>query len=213
MDGKEKGGYYQHGGRSYKTSMVHLRWIGMEKRILINTISRNLFCLMLLRLNDGGSALWTFKSSLIPVWFFYLEKLNKIFKKVRLMIKFPERSQVYALCEGFVLNDFATKWLQELQVEIDENICEKWTITDVNDITSVYESFKQDLHEIWSARMVSLKRSRIRAIENYKVVSFTNCKSGDNEYSQISSSIASCGMCLTLFVTFYALFFEFIWFE
>ena len=136
------------------------------------TICRNLFVLMLRYLEEGGSVLWIFKSTLIPTWFYFLDKLIHFFPdEVRLFWKQEQRAPVYALCRGFKPNGTpsAAEWLDELEEpgEIDREMYMKWRMESVEELRNVIDRIGGELHTWWDTRTKALGKCREQAEREY----------------------------------------------
>jgi hypothetical protein len=135
-----------------------------ESGLSILRVNRNQFLVTLRRLGHGGSILWVFQSASIGAWFYFLNKLNKIFGKIELFSTLvPSRSPVYALCSGFKLDSPAvSEWLAELEAAdpITPDHLLDWNISEWKDAVDVMESLREDLHAIWTTQREGLREIR-----------------------------------------------------
>ena len=136
-----------------------------ETAIQILRVNRNQFLVALKWLAKGGDLFWVFQSSNIGCWFYFLNKLQKCFKKPIALFStlVPSRSPVYALCSDFDAESPAVKeWIAELEsaTEFTEHHLETWNVKTWEHAKPILDSMKDEIYKIWTTQTTGLREIR-----------------------------------------------------
>lgn len=140
-----------------------------ETALQILRVNRNQFLVALNWLADGGDLFWVFQSSSIGCWFYFLKKLQSVFRKISLHSTLvPSRSPVYAICAGFDSLK-AREWIRELETasELTDHHIEAWNVKTWTEAGPLIESMRDDLHKIWNTQKEGLREIRESAHQKW----------------------------------------------
>lgn len=134
-----------------------------ETALQILRVNRNQFLAALKWLADGGDLFWVFQSSSIGCWFYFLKKLQKVFrKKISLYSTLvPSRSPVYAICADFD-SAAAAEWIAELgqTTEFTDEHIAAWNVTSWAEAGPLIATLREDLYKIWTTQRDGLREIR-----------------------------------------------------
>lgn len=136
-----------------------------ETAIQILRVNRNQFLVALKWLAEGGDLFWVFQSSNIGCWFYFLNRLQKCFRKPISLFStlVPSRSPVYALCSDFDASSPAVKeWIAELEsvTEFSEHHLETWNVRTWEQAKPIIDSMKDEIYKIWTTQTNGLREIR-----------------------------------------------------
>jgi hypothetical protein len=137
-----------------------------ETALQVLRVNRNQFLAALKHLKEGGDVFWVFQSSSIGCWFYFLKKLQEVFRtKISLYSTLvPSRSPVYAICSDFD-SKAAKTWISELESTTDftdEHLL-TWNVTTWEEAGPLIDSLREDLYKIWTTQRDGLKEIRLAA--------------------------------------------------
>ena len=136
-----------------------------ETAIQILRVNRNQFLVALKWLAQGGDLFWVFQSSNIGCWFYFLNRLQKCFKKPISLFStlVPSRSPVYALCSDFdATSPAVAEWIAELEAATDftEHHLQSWNIKTWEQAEPIIDSMKDEIYKIWRTQTAGLREIR-----------------------------------------------------
>jgi hypothetical protein len=137
-----------------------------ETALQILRVNRNQFLAALKHLEEGGDLFWVFQSSSIGCWFYFLKKLQSVFRKRISLYStlVPSRSPVYAICGDFD-SKAAKAWIAELEATTDftDEHLRTWNVTSWEEAGPLIDSLRDDLYKIWTTQRDGLKEIRLAA--------------------------------------------------
>ncbi len=136
-----------------------------ETAIQILRVNRNQFLVALKWLAQGGDLFWVFQSSNIGCWFYFLNKLQKCFRKPISLFStlVPSRSPVYALCSDFdPTSPAVAEWMSELEAATDftEHHLQTWNIKTWEQAGPIIDSMRDEIYKIWKTQTGGLREIR-----------------------------------------------------
>ncbi|KAF4660902.1 hypothetical protein FOL47_006912 [Perkinsus chesapeaki] len=142
-------------------------------------VCRNQFLLMLDFLKPGGSCMWIHSGSHLDTYLFYLNWLNRMFRRLRVTNTLvPSRSPVYTIAENFLPDDSpAAQQARDdfreflLSHPADPSTPEIWQVTswpEVQTLLNPNSQLLKDLHAVWREKREKLAATRINAERSLK---------------------------------------------
>jgi len=129
-------------------------------------IFRNSLLVLLERLKNGGSCMWTVRESNVAELLRVLDILRKLFTEVRFVFTvLVNRSPFYLLCRNFQREGSGQvlEAVRAQSIPLSPEQAAFWRYENFDQAREVYDLYKEQLQRLWQTRFDALREERNRA--------------------------------------------------